>query len=454
MKTKGYTYFVKGMNCASCEILIEKELLEMDSVHFADASIRTEEVVINYEGERPSCSELNKIFRKKGYIFSDEPLKTDQKLKEKDFSVIFGFAVVIIAIFLNLNRFGLEGLVNVGAGSSLPVFFLLGVLAGLSSCAALVGGLLLSVSKQWKEIYSETDSFLQKAQPYIMFNVGRIIFFGVFGYFLGIIGTKLQLSIGFTSVLIFIVSLIMIVLGLQMLGVKYFKKFQFVLPKFVTANITDEKKFKGKYMPFGMGALTFFFPCGFTITAQGLALISGNPLQSAMIMFVFALGTAPSLILIGFSSIKFLDKPHLAKNFSRFAAILILFFAIYNINSQLNVMGLPSLSSTRLLLSQSYTQEEFVPIVNGKQIIKMDALPFGYTPNYFKVKVGVPTRLEIADRGTSGCTNALIARRLFDEEILLTPGQISVKEFIPQIPGRYRFSCWMGMISGIIEVVE
>jgi len=43
---------------------------------------------------------------------------------------------------------------------------------------------------------------------------------------------------------------------------------------------------------------------------------------------------------------------------------------------------------------------------------------------------------------------------LFSEEIALTPGQTSIKEFTPIKPGKYKFSCWMGMVSGTIEVVD
>jgi plastocyanin domain-containing protein len=63
-------------------------------------------------------------------------------------------------------------------------------------------------------------------------------------------------------------------------------------------------------------------------------------------------------------------------------------------------------------------------------------------------------RWEIEDVGTSGCTNAIVAKGLFPDEIPLTPGKVSVKEFTPTRPGKYKFSCWMGMVSGIIEVVE
>jgi plastocyanin domain-containing protein len=66
----------------------------------------------------------------------------------------------------------------------------------------------------------------------------------------------------------------------------------------------------------------------------------------------------------------------------------------------------------------------------------------------------VPVRWEITDTGTSSCTNAVISKSLFDGQISLTPGQTSTKEFTPQKVGRYKFSCWMGMVTGTIDVVD
>ena len=43
---------------------------------------------------------------------------------------------------------------------------------------------------------------------------------------------------------------------------------------------------------------------------------------------------------------------------------------------------------------------------------------------------------------------------MFSGSIDLIPGQVSVKEFTPEKAGKFRFSCQMGMISGIIEVVN
>ncbi len=84
----------------------------------------------------------------------------------------------------------------------------------------------------------------------------------------------------------------------------------------------------------------------------------------------------------------------------------------------------------------------------------MNASARGYSPNYIKVRAGIPVRWEITDTGTSGCTNALIARGLFSGQIDLVRGETSIKEFTPEKPGTYKFSCWMGMVSGTFEVIN
>ena len=94
------------------------------------------------------------------------------------------------------------------------------------------------------------------------------------------------------------------------------------------------------------------------------------------------------------------------------------------------------------------------PIVDGKQVIQMTATGSADSPNYFKVKVGIPVRWEITASNSLGCNGAIISNRLFDGAINLTPGQVSVKEFTPQASGIYAFSCTMGMIRGTIEVIN
>ena len=438
LASREHTYFVKGMHCASCEILIEKKLSALKEIKSVEASTGKGIVLVVYEGERPNTDRLNKTFEKENYFFFDQPVKATEKKVGSDFLLIAGAALLFIVGFFLVKNSGLASLINVNSTSALPMFFLLGLLAGVSSCAALVGGLILSMSKQWLTMYSEKTSTFEKLEPHLMFNIGRIASYAILGGVIGAIGSKFQISLTFNSALIIAVSAVMFFLALQMLGVKVFRKFQFTMPKFITRRIADETKFQGKYMPFLMGALTFFLPCGFTITAQGLALISGGAIQGALIMLFFALGTLPALLAIGLSAVRFSQKPHLANKFLKVAGILVLFFALFNINAQLNVLGFSSFSdlelksTTQKSTNNKDSEEGLPPIINGKQVVKMDASSSGYKPNYFKVKAGVPVRWEITDTGTSGCTNAIISRGLFADEVPLTPGQVSVKEFTPE----------------------
>lgn len=66
---KEHLYFVKGMHCASCEILIEKKLLSIKGVKSVEAKAEKGEILIEYEGKRPSVERLNKIFKSEGYVF-------------------------------------------------------------------------------------------------------------------------------------------------------------------------------------------------------------------------------------------------------------------------------------------------------------------------------------------------------------------------------------------------
>ena len=462
-KTKERVYYVDGMHCAACEILVEKKLIELDNVHSVEASMSKSKVLVEYEGEAPETGRLNKLFRKEGYRFSlKAPAREHGSAPSAAGSAnLFKIAlalVVSIALIVLLQKAGLSRLVTVDSKSSLPAFLLLGLVAGFSSCAALVGGLVLSMSKQWGEIYAADDPLKKRLEPHLLFNVGRLVSYAGLGALLALIGGTLRITPSLSASLVIAVSLLMAVLGLQMLGVRFLQRFRFTMPRSITRYVADESHFKGRYMPFSLGALTFFLPCGFTITAQSFALISGNPLQGSLIMLSFALGTLPMLLMIGFSSVKFLEKPHLATTFLKVAGIIVLFFALFNINSQLVVLNGPNLgdifSPSSPQAGSGYAEAQLPPIVNGKQLLRMEASADGYDPSNLTVRSGVTVVWEIKDVGTSGCTNAIISKDLFPGEIKLTPGETSSKEFTPPEPGRYRFSCWMGMVSGIIDVVE
>jgi uncharacterized protein len=458
------TYYVHGMHCPNCELRIEKELRKLRGVSAVDANTRAGRVRVRCRGQQPAMAALNELFREDEYVFSDLSAESATAAAEAGASrstrrvlTVVVLSAGLIGAFVLLGQSGLSSAVRVDSRSSLPAFFVFGLLAGASSCAALVGGLVLSMSRQWLADYADEPSWLGRSQPHLLFNLGRLLSFGGLGVLLGAVGGQLRPSTTLSSVLVALCSLLMIALGLQMIGVK---GVSVRMPKTLTRFASDESRFRGRYMPFVMGALTFILPCGFTLTAQSVALLSGSPVQGGLIMLFFALGTLPMLLGIGLSSTGLLSSQRASSYFMPVAGVLVLFFAVYNLNAQMNVLGLTSLSDLTLRSTQSASAagQKSGPVIgtvaDGKQVLQMEASAYGYSPRWFRVKAGVPVRWEITDTGTSGCTNAVISPRLFADAISLETGTTSVKEFTPRQPGVYKFSCWMGMVWGVIEVTS
>ncbi|MFA6250096.1 MAG: sulfite exporter TauE/SafE family protein [Candidatus Shapirobacteria bacterium] len=454
------TLYVKGMHCAACETLIEKRLKEIEGVKEAVVRLTKETAEIRQQKDKIiRVRVLNDLFKDDGYQFSTTPFSRLNRVNGKESTGIIGAmltAGLLIIGYLIMAKSGLASAVTVNGQSSLALFLAFGLVAGVSSCAALVGGIILALGKQWQLMYRESDSILEKAQPYFLFNIGRVLGYAGLGAVLGVTGSFFNLSLAGSAIVVIGVSIIMVITGLQMVGVKVAQNFQIRLPGAITGRLADESNFRSQAASLLMGALTFFLPCGFTVTAQALALASGSALQGGLIMGLFALGTVPGLLAIGLGSLKLSGNPLAAKRFSIVAGILVLFFAAININSQLTVLGVLS-PKDRVFKAATFDNSvgsNLPPIVNGRQVIKITASSAGYSPNMVSLRANTPTRWEVSDGGFSGCTNAIIGRGLFEGRIDLVRGGVAIKEFVSPEEGTYRFSCWMGMVSGTAEVVN
>jgi len=440
-KIKSTVFSVSGTHCRSCELLIENEVKKLPGIRSVNASSTDGTVKIEYRKSKPDLNILNKLFKENGYLFTEKSnhpsLSREGQgvglVQKGNFFLSLFLVSFLVIIFFFLQKAGIFSAFNVSTSSYPIAFFPFGLLAGFSTCAALVGGLVLSLSQSWSKY---------KLLPVISFNLGRLVFFALFGALLGYFGSFFRLSLTVNIIITVLVSLLMLVLGLQMLGVRAFQKFSLALPKSITGKFSSADKFQGKYLPFILGGLTFFLPCGFTLTSQSLALASGSPTTGALIMGAFALGTFIPLFLIGLTGTKITGH----KTVSQIAGLLLLVFALFNFKNQFNLLY--SGPSSNYQKSAIATSNELV-------VLKMNASSSGYSPSSFKIKAGQKVRWEITDTGTSGCTNAIVARSLFQGVINLVPGTVSVKEFTaPATPGNYRFSCWMGMITGTMEVVK
>ncbi|TSC92168.1 MAG: Heavy metal transport/detoxification protein, partial [Candidatus Berkelbacteria bacterium Licking1014_96] len=167
----------------------------------------------------------------------------------------------------------------------------------------------------------------------------------------------------------------------------------------------------------------------------------------------FALGTAPGLLGIG--GLTSAIKGIFARRFFKFAGIVVVSLAIFNISNGLNLTGLTAKFSSSSAKNESKASPKSDPNVveaNGKQIVRMTQKSNGYSPNTFTIKQGVPVKWVINSTDPNSCAASLYAKEL-NVRSYLKYGE-NVFEFTPTEVGRINFSCSMGMYRGYFEVVE
>lgn len=459
------------MHCASCEILIEKRILEEPDVKAVEASISNSTIRIEYDGRVPKLKDLNNWFKSDGYTFSETKQKEakeymiyfvegkgfqlDRLVLKKRLKTLSKIALVFFVLYL-FEKSGISKYANVNSNSSLFIFFVFGVIAGLSSCAALVGGILLSLSKKWNEQYGYRENTKTKMVPHLYFHSGRLIAYGIFGAILGSVGKAVAFdNVTIYASVIIVVSIVMFIIGLQMAGVKWAEKLQIRMPKFITRNIAGAQKQNTKQLPFIVGAGTVLLPCGFTLIAQGVALTSGSALKGALMLLLFVIGTMVPLLFISLASIKGTSNPKRGRAFSFYAGVILVIFALYNVNGQLNVLGAPSLSD--IFTSSKGNQAQSPKLVvneQGTQVVNLIAKGFDYSlTSPPTIKAGVPTKLVVDNQGVLGCGAFLATRGLIDGFVDLQKGENIIDLGNPK-KGTYKITCSMGMVSPVTLRVE
>lgn len=333
MTKNTYTFHVSGMHCKACSILIEQTFLELPNVESASVSLNSHQVTVTGEfvgTQEEIASELTKLVHSHGYTISVD--KTVHNAGWGDFAYALPIAVVIILGFILLQKVGLTNLIS-GGSVSYSTAFIIGLIASVSSCLAIVGGLVLSLSAS-----SARDGGTWRTIA--LFHISRVAGFFVLGGAVGLLGNSLHLGLTANIVLGIIVALVMLILGINLLDVFHFtKRFQFTLPAFFGKHIVKSSKHDHYLAPILVGVGTFFLPCGFTQSMQIYALSTGDFMQGAMTMFVFALGTLPVLALLSFGSLNIAHKPWKGI-FFKTAGTIVIALALLNLANALATAGI------------------------------------------------------------------------------------------------------------------
>ncbi len=341
--------------------------------------------------------------------------------------------------------------------------YLLAFVTGLTtaglSCLAVQGGLLASslANQIERDLLSAPPAPVKKgnrpvrparpntAPPILLFLAAKLVVYTLLGLLLGWLGSFLTFDPIMRAGLMGLIAVFMVGNGLRMLNVHpFFRNFVIEPPKFITRAIRKTANGTDTATPLFLGALTVFIPCGVTQAMMAAALGLGDPLSAALLMFAFTLGTSPVFFVVAYFTTQI--GATLEKHFMRFVAIVILFLGLVTFDNALNLLGAPSVSGL-------FTARQ-VPAATAAEAsdnLTLRAENRGYTPARLAAQAGVPVTLNIVTDNTTSCARDFVIPAIKYYVLLPVTGAETV-QIPPQPAGTtMRFTCSMGMYTGLIE---
>jgi sulfite exporter TauE/SafE len=328
---------------------------------------------------------------------------------------------------------------------------LLGLAAGVSTCMALVGGLVLALSAAAAAGRGDDEddpSIAARLRPTATFLAGRVAGFAVLGAGLGALGSRVVLPPVAIAVLMIVVAVVMTILGVRLTGLSpRIAAWSPTLPGGLGARLGIDGSGVSTYSDTRaavLGAASFFLPCGFTQAVQIYALSTGSPVVAGAIMAAFAIGTVPGLLTLG--GLPSLLPKTSRPAFLRTIGVVVIGFALLNGMAGLRLAGLMPELGTAAAAAPDVTTAA------GVQTLRTSQVADGYVPANVSIYAGVPTRWIIDSKDGGSCAVFLQVPSL-GIAVTLQPGE-NVIDLPALQSGRVQYMCSMGMYGGQLTVVD
>ncbi len=341
---------------------------------------------------------------------------------------------------------------------NLAVVFLTGLTTGGISCMAVQGGLLAGLLANLKSKQSPTESPRTVLVPIAFFLVAKLIAHILLGFLLGWVGSAITLSL--TARLIFqaLAAAFMFATAANLLQLHpIFRYVVFQPPKFLQRFVRSTSKSEEVFAPAILGVATIFIPCGITQAMEVLAIASGSPVQGALIMGAFTVGTMPIFAALGYVAQTL--KSAWQERFAKIAATALVLMAVWSLNGVLVVIDSPvTVQRITRPITWFFSEERFAqPTSSVTQLASSQRATIivsnsGYSPNYLSVQVNKPVQLTLESNETYSCALSFVLKE-FNVSVDLKPTDSQTISFTPTKKGRYTYTCSMGMYSGTLDVI-
>lgn len=138
----------------------------------------------------------------------------------------------------------------------------------------------------------------------VLYNSGRILTYGFFGLFFGLLGKGFIIS-GYQQALsITIGILILIAVIANRVNIAEAGMMKIIFPFISKLKSSLSALFKRKSFPaiFSIGVLNGFLPCGLVYLGIAGAIATGDALKGSLFMMMFGAGTLPAMLFISLAS--------------------------------------------------------------------------------------------------------------------------------------------------------
>ena len=432
----------EGMFCRSCEKMIRKQALKIDGVLDCEMDYSTQRGYVKYDSDKTNINEITKKIEEKDYICNvlDEIPPQKRQLKP----IVLTLALVVILFGGYQMTQSVFVLPELGPGTSLILLFTVGLLTGFH-CIGMCGGFMMSyTSKNAMEKKTNMDLHLK-------YGLAKLVSYTAMGALFGLIGTLIVFTPmirGFAGVF---AGMFLIIFGLNMLNVfPSLRKIHVPMPRSLYKFTSRHSASRNPLMIGLMNGL--MIACGPLQAIYIYAAGTGSVLEGAMALFAFGLGTLP--VMFGFGAFASHVSKTMTHNILKFSGVIVLVLGVVMLNRGLALTGI-GLDFNTMFATVSASDAvtgNAIAMEDGYQVIRMEVNRYGWAPDKFVLKRGVPVKWIIDGKEINGCNNAIQVPKLglnFD----IKPGLQTI-EFTPTEEGTIPWSCWMGMIPGVFIVKD
>ncbi|NOT12259.1 MAG: sulfite exporter TauE/SafE family protein [Methylococcaceae bacterium] len=456
-------FVIHGMHCAGCEAVIENAIRQLPGILAVRADYTCDTLNIHFDETLITVALIHACIETQGYqlgperfseTFNGVPSTTHDISRQFSLlgvlkkSAITSLAVVGIVLILCLDRWFTvhADRLQLGQEVSYSLLLLIGFLTSFH-CAGMCGSLMLGYVA--KNAASASHPF----GSHLLYGFGKTLSYTLIGALFGALGSVIAFTPVLQGAVGVAAGIFLLLFGLHMLEVfSTLRHFQMITPPLIRNFVGNA--YRRHSNPFIIGLLNgLMIICGPLQAMYVMAAGTGHWIEGAAMLFFFGLGTLP--LLLGFGFLTSLLSASLTPRLLKASGFLVIALGVIMLNRGLVKTGTGiDFNTTVARLSQELSPALWVdsPSADQLQIITMEVLSSGYSPNQFTLRKGVPVKWLINAKALTQCNRVILVPQ-YHLRIELKEGLQTI-EFMPPENGIIPWSCWMGMNPGIFIVVE